>query len=91
MGRDFIDKEDNYNEKDYRVVMGKFTSTLRGKVVLIFLIYFLFLTLIVLLNIYIYFPGVSNAYEKVVSKNHVRKVIEEINYKLKYRMVNTFQ
>ena len=87
MPRDFIDKEDNYNEKDYRVVMGKFSSSLRGKAIILFLVYFVILALYFLINIYVYFPHVSNNYESVVSKNHVRRVLENLNYKLNTRMV----
>ena len=87
MPRDFIDKEDNYNEKDYRVVMGRFSSSLRGKAIILFLIYFVILALYFLMNIYVYFPHVSNDYEKVVSKNHIRRIIENLNYKLNIRMV----
>ena len=89
MPRDFIDKEDNYNEKDYRVVMGRFSSSLRGKAIILFLIYFVILALYFLMNIYVYFPHVSNDYEKVVSKNHIRRIIENLNYKLNIRMVKT--
>ena len=87
MTRDFIDEEDNYDEKDYRVVMRNFSSSLRGKVILIFVGYFFVFALVILLNIYMYFPGVSNSYEEVVSNNHIRKIIEEISYKLNYSMV----
>lgn len=90
MTKDFIDEEDHYDEKDYRVVMRKFSASLRGKVIMIFGVYFVILAIFVLVNIYVYFPSASNKYEDVVSNNHVRNLIEEINYKLKISMVNIF-
>lgn len=87
MGKDFIDKEDHYDEKDYRVVMRNFSTSLRGKVITIFATYFIILAAFIIINIYVYFPSASNKYENVVSNNHIRNLIEEINYKLTTSMV----